>query len=131
MKRIAFIATAVASLIFATASMTTSAQAPAAPTTTAAPAPVAAVAAASVGDAKAGAQNVQRCQGCHGIAGWRTAYPEVYKVPKIAGQHSIYFVSALKAYKSGDRKHPGMRSIAVSLSDKDMLDLAAYYAEVK
>ena len=131
MKRIAFIATAVASLIFATASMTTSAQAPAAPTTTAAPAPVAAVAAASVGDAKAGAQNVQRCQGCHGIAGWRTAYPEVYKVPKIAGQHSTYFVSALKAYKSGDRKHPGMRSIAVSLSDKDMLDLAAYYAETK
>ncbi len=128
MKRIAFIATAVASLLFATASITASAQAPAA---TPAPAPVAAVAAAPVGDAKAGAQNIQRCQGCHGIAGWRTAYPEVYKVPKIAGQHSTYFVSALKAYKSGDRKHPGMRSIAVSLSDKDMLDLAAYYAEAK
>ena len=127
MKRIAFIASAVASVILAAASIATSAQAPAAPTA----APAAAVAAAPVGDAQAGAQNVQRCQGCHGIAGWRTAYPEVYKVPKIAGQHSTYFVSALKAYKSGDRKHPGMRSIAVSLSDKDMLDLAAYYAETK
>ena len=127
MKRIAFIASAVASVILAAASIATSAQAPAAPTA----APAAAVAAAPVGDAKAGAQNVQRCQGCNGIAGWRTAYPEVYKVPKIAGQHSTYFVSALKAYKSGDRKHPGMRSIAVSLSDKDMLDLAAYYAETK
>ena len=63
--------------------------------------------------------------------GLRTAFPEVYKVPKIAGQHSPYFVSALKAYKAGDRKHPGMRAIAVSLSDKDMNDLSAYYAEVK
>ena len=120
MKRIAFIASIAASLAFAAASVTVFAQAPA---------PAAATAA--VGDAKAGGQIVQRCQGCHGIAGWRTAYPEVYKVPKIAGQHSIYFVSALKAYKSGERKHPGMRAIAVSLSDKDMLDLAAYYAETK
>ena len=83
---------------------------------------------APVGDAKAGAQIIQRCQGCHGIEGWRTAYPEVYHVPRIAGQHSTYFVSALKAYKSGDRKHPSMRGIAASLSDKDMADLAAYYA---
>jgi cytochrome c553 len=83
---------------------------------------------ASVGDAKAGAQKVQMCQGCHGIAGWRTAFPEVYHVPKIAGQHPQYFVNALKAYKTGDRKHPSMRAIAASLSEKDMADLAAYYA---
>jgi cytochrome c553 len=83
---------------------------------------------APAGDAKAGAQKVQMCQGCHGIPGWRTAYPEVYHVPKIAGQHPQYFVDALKAYKSGDRKHPSMRAIAQSLSDKDMADLAAYYA---
>lgn len=118
MKRIAFIAPVVVSLFFAAASITSNAQTPAA-------------APATVGDAKAGAQNIQRCQGCHGIDGWRTAFPEVYKVPKIGGQHAPYFVSALKAYKSGDRKHPGMRSIAVSLSDKEMLDLAAYYAETK
>ena len=86
---------------------------------------------APTGDAKLGAQKVQMCQGCHGIEGWRTAYPEVYHVPRIAGQHSTYFVSALKAYKSGDRKHPSMRAIAASLSDKDMADLAAYYAEAK
>ena len=83
------------------------------------------------GDAKVGAQNIQRCQGCHGIEGWRTAFPEVYKVPKIAGQHQAYLVSALKAYKSGERRNAGMRAIAISLSDKDMADLAAYYAEAK
>jgi cytochrome c553 len=84
-----------------------------------------------VGDAKAGAQKVQMCQGCHGIAGWRVAYPEVFHVPKINGQHPQYFVNALKAYKSGDRKNPGMRAIAATLSDKDMADLAAHYAEHK
>ena len=83
------------------------------------------------GEAKVGAQKIQMCQGCHGIEGWRTAYPEVYHVPRIAGQHTTYFVNALKAYKSGDRKHPSMRGIAASLSDKDMADLAAYYAEAK
>ncbi|MBS0313191.1 MAG: cytochrome c [Burkholderiales bacterium] len=83
------------------------------------------------GDAKAGAQKVQMCQGCHGIEGWRTAFPEVYRVPRIAGQHSTYFVNALKEYKSGDRKHPSMRGIAASLSEQDMADLAAYYAEGK
>jgi cytochrome c553 len=83
---------------------------------------------APAGDAKAGAQKVQMCQGCHGIPGWRTAYPEVFHVPKIGGQHPQYFVNALKAYKSGDRKHPSMRAIAQSLSEKDMADLAAYYA---
>jgi cytochrome c553 len=112
MKRIAFITSALTGVFFAAA-------------------PIAAFAQLAVGDAKAGAQHVQRCQGCHGIDGWRTAFPEVYKVPKIGGQHTAYFVSALKAYKSGERKNAGMRSIAASLSDKDMADLAAYYAEVK
>ena len=94
-------------------------------------APATSVSGAPSGDAKAGSQLIQRCQGCHGIEGWRTAYPEVYSVPRIGGQHPTYLVSALKAYKSGERKHPSMRSIAVSLSDKDMADLAAYYAETR
>ena len=68
------------------------------------------------------------CIGCHGIAGWRTAFPEVYKVPKIGGQHAEYIVRALQEYKSGERSHPSMRAIAASLSDKDMADLAAYYS---
>lgn len=88
-----------------------------------------ALAQAPAGDAGRGAQQVQMCQGCHGIEGWRTAFPEVYKVPRIAGQHPQYFVSALKAYRTGDRAHPSMRGIAATLSDQDMADLAAYYAQ--
>jgi cytochrome c553 len=83
--------------------------------------------AAPNGDPAAGARKTQMCAGCHGIPGWRTAYPEVYSVPKIGGQHSAYIVKALQAYKSGERSHPSMKAIAATLSDQDMADLAAYY----
>lgn len=81
------------------------------------------------GNPVAGAQKVRMCQGCHGIEGWRTAFPEVYSVPRIAGQHEAYLVKALHEYKDGERSHPSMRAIAASLSDKDMADVAAYYAQ--
>jgi cytochrome c553 len=67
------------------------------------------------------------CIGCHGIPGYKTAFPAVYHVPKIAGQQPAYIVAALKAYKAGERSHPSMHGIAASLSDQDMADLAAYY----
>jgi cytochrome c553 len=81
-----------------------------------------------VGDAKAAHdRKIAMCIGCHGIPGYKTAFPDVYHVPKIAGQQPVYIVNALKAYKSGERSHPSMRGIAASLSDQDMADLAAYY----
>jgi len=89
---------------------------------------VCAQSAVAAGDAAAGAKRTQMCVGCHGILGWRTAFPEVYKVPKLGGQHEAYIVKALQEYKSGERTHPSMRAIAASLSDKDMADLAAYYS---
>ena len=84
---------------------------------------------APAGDANRGAQRVQMCQGCHGIEGFRTAFPEVYNVPRIAGQHPQYLMAALQAYKSGARNHPSMKAIAATLSDQDIADLAAYYAQ--
>jgi cytochrome c553 len=82
----------------------------------------------AAGDPKAGQLKTSMCAGCHGIPGWRTAYPAVYSVPKLGGQHAEYMVAALKAYKSGERSHPSMVAIAGSLSEQDMEDLAAYYA---
>lgn len=84
---------------------------------------------ASAGDPAKGREKVQMCQGCHGIEGWRTAFPEVYKVPRLAGQHEAYLVKALQAYKSGERSHPSMKAIVATLTDRDMADLAAYYAQ--
>lgn len=80
------------------------------------------------GDAKAGEGKIAMCIGCHGIPGYQASFPEVYKVPMIGGQNEAYIVSALNAYKKGDRKHPTMRGIADSLSDQDMADVAAFYA---
>ena len=77
---------------------------------------------------RAGRQKTAMCQGCHGIPGYKTAFPAVYHVPKLGGQHAGYLVKALQAYKSGERSHPSMKGIAAGLSDKDMADLAAYYA---
>jgi len=82
----------------------------------------------AAGDPKAGKLKTSMCAGCHGIPGWRTSYPAVYSVPVLGGQHAEYIVTALKAYKSGERKHPSMMGIAGSLSEQDMEDLAAYYA---
>lgn len=71
------------------------------------------------------------CEGCHGIPGYKTAFPEVYSVPKLGGQHAAYIVKALQEYKKGERTHPSMRAIAATLSDQDMADLAAYYSSEK
>ncbi|MDP2016027.1 cytochrome c [Hydrogenophaga sp.] len=80
------------------------------------------------GDVAAGQKKAEMCIGCHGITGYQNSFPEIHKVPMISGQSGAYIVSALNAYKKGDRKHPTMRGIAGSLSEQDMADLAAYYA---
>jgi cytochrome c553 len=83
--------------------------------------------AAQAQDAAEGYKKADMCIGCHGIPGYQASFPQVHKVPKIAGQGGKYIVAALNAYKKGERKHPTMRAIAASLSDKDMADLAAFY----
>ena len=82
----------------------------------------------AAGDAAAGKNKVYQCQGCHGIEGWKTAFPEVYHVPKLGGQKPEYIVAALQAYKKGDRDFATMRAVTADLTDKDMADIAAYYA---
>ena len=69
------------------------------------------------------------CIGCHGIPGYKTAFPNVYHVPMIAGQQPAYIVNALKAYKNGERSHPSMRGIAASLSEETMQELAEFYGD--
>ena len=83
------------------------------------------------GRASVGQKKVSMCVGCHGIPGYRTTFPDNYPVPKLGGQHADYIVGALKAYRSGDRIHPTMSSVAASLSEQDMADVAAYFAGKK
>lgn len=83
-------------------------------------------AAQAAGDAAKGAVKASYCYGCHQIEGWRNAYP-AYHVPRLAGQHPEYIIAALTAYKNGTRDHTTMHSVAASLTEQDMADVAAYY----
>lgn len=80
------------------------------------------------GSAAAGAAKAWLCSGCHSIPEYRADYPLVYRVPKIGGQNAAYIYASLEAYKSGERKHPTMRSIAGSMTPQDMADVSEYYA---
>jgi cytochrome c553 len=85
---------------------------------------------AKPGDAAAGEKKIAMCEGCHNLPRYQASFPEIYKVPMIAGQNAKYIASALVAYRKGERKHPTMRAIAGSLSDQDIADVAAYYAQL-
>jgi cytochrome c553 len=82
-----------------------------------------------VGNAQAARTKVEQCIGCHGIPDYKTGFPEVYRVPMISGQSAKYIEAALQAYKKGDRVHPQMTPTAKTLSDQDIADVAAYYAQ--
>ncbi len=81
------------------------------------------------GDAKAGEGKVAMCIGCHGIRGYQSSFPEVYRVPMISGQNARYIATVLEGYKKGDRKHPSMRGIATTMTEQDIADVAAYYEQ--
>jgi cytochrome c553 len=67
------------------------------------------------------------CLGCHGVEGYKNAYPN-YSVPRLEGQNPDYLAAALHGYRSGDRSHITMHSQASTLSDQDIADIAAYFA---
>jgi len=81
------------------------------------------------GKAAAGKDIAYTCLGCHGIEGYRNAYPS-YRVPKLGGQKAGYLEIALKGYRAGTRQHPTMEGQAASLSDQDIADVAAYLASI-
>ena len=80
----------------------------------------------AAGDVAAGKTKAARCAACHGANG-----QGVPPNPALAGKPEAEQVQALKDYKSGKRANPIMKGLAVSLSDKDMEDLSAYYASLK
>ncbi len=105
----------VLSLVFSALPLMAMAQAPAAP---------------AKGDGDAGkGKAVAVCSGCHGVPGIRTAYPEVYNVPRLGGQNADYIVSALRSYRAGDRYNQTMKGLASALTEKEIVDIAAYYGQ--
>lgn len=81
-----------------------------------------------VGNAASGERRASMCIGCHGIEGYKNAFPELHHIPMISGQNAEFIEAALNAYRSGDRRHPTMRAVAQALNDQDIADLAAFYS---
>ena len=82
---------------------------------------------AASGDAEAGRKKSTPCAACHGPSGV-SASPEF---PNLAGQYADYLQTALTHYKNGKRKNPIMQGQVANLSQKDILDLAAYFSHQK
>ncbi|AWH21216.1 MULTISPECIES: c-type cytochrome [Stenotrophomonas] len=105
------------------------ASAPATPAPAPAPAATPAPAAPS-GNFDNGRVLAYTCQGCHGITGYKNAYPS-YRVPKIGGQSQQYLTQALTEYRQGKRRHPTMQAQSMSFSEQEIADLAVYLSTVK
>ena len=137
MKRLLPIAASLALVLAASAVTAQDAAAPATDTAPATPvaadvatAPAETAPAATTGDAARGKGLTYTCRGCHGVTGYKNAYPS-YHVPKLGGQSETYLNNALKEYREGKRKHPTMQAQAESFSEQDIADIAAYLSSIK
>jgi cytochrome c553 len=79
------------------------------------------------GDAEAGKAKAVTCAACHGANGI-SAIP-LY--PNLAGQKEAYIAQQLRNFKSGERNNAIMKGMVMALSEADMDNLAAYYANMK
>jgi cytochrome c553 len=70
---------------------------------------------------------VRLCTSCHGAHG----LPSDPSVPIIWGQQSAYILKQLNDYRNGDRNSQIMSSIAESLSEADVAQMAAYFSNAK
>jgi len=78
------------------------------------------------GDAAAGKVKSAICATCHGKAGISTGK----MTPNLAGQKEGYLQKALKDFRGGVRKDAMMNTMAKTLSDEDIANIAAYYASL-
>ncbi len=123
------IAASLALIVAASAVTAQDAPAPMVPPASA-PVAVAAVPAAPIGNATRGKGLAYTCRGCHGVEGYKNAYPS-YHVPKLGGQSETYLHNALLEYRANKRKHPTMQAQAQSFSEQDIADIAAYLSSIK
>lgn len=76
------------------------------------------------GDPVAGMTGSQLCQGCHGEFGLSVED----LIPNLAGQYADYIAKQLHDFQSGARTHQIMSAMSKTISDAELIDIAAYYA---
>lgn len=75
------------------------------------------------GDPAAGEPLSAVCGGCHGARG----VSDDSSTPSLAGQDPRYLMKAIRSYRT-TRRHWGMQRFVGGLSDKDIENIAAFYA---
>ena len=76
-------------------------------------------------DVGAGKKRAAACFACHNADG----ISKIPGTPHLAGQERSYLESALRAYRDGQtRQNPTMNAMAKPLSDRDIVNIAAYYS---
>jgi cytochrome c553 len=79
------------------------------------------------GDAEQGAEKAESCKGCHG----ETGNSAVERIPSLAGQPQYYITMQLILFREKQRQVPEMTPFAEKLTDGDIEDLAAFFAQQK
>jgi cytochrome c553 len=74
--------------------------------------------------AQAGKTATAACAGCHGDTG----ISKTPGTPSLVGLDPKYLVTAMKAYKTGQRKNDMMKSMMGAVTDADLDNIAIYYA---
>ena len=76
------------------------------------------------GNPVAGKTSSDFCQGCHGEAGLSAED----LIPNLAGQYASYIAKQLRNFQSGARTHEIMSAMAKTISDAELVDIAAYFS---
>jgi cytochrome c553 len=72
-----------------------------------------------------GATLALNCTMCHGAQGMSAS-----NAPNLAGQYPEVVIKQMLDYKSGQRSSAIMQALAANLSNRDIEDIAAYYADL-
>ncbi len=76
-------------------------------------------------DKSAGSKVAQSCVMCHGDNGLST----MPGTPSLAGQSEIYLASQLRQFRDGKRHNEVMNVIAKPMSDTDIDNVSAWFAQ--
>lgn len=79
---------------------------------------------AAADDPAAGRKVANMCRTCHGING----YAQTPIAPHIGGEPKEYLEAQLMAFKSGTRQHEMMSVVTAGLTERQISDVAAWYA---
>src|SRR5438445_12251465 len=81
---------------------------------------------ARAADVAAGKEKAELCVGCHGDNG----ISQMENIPSLAAQPDQFIQWQLVYFRAGTRKHEQMQPIVEQLSNEDIRNLGAYFAQL-